>query len=79
MCSAIARRGSTWRCVLGQALAVAILIAYQVTYGYVKNGDITATLDAPALTVAVTLGATLCCATAIMGAKNNTVEGDDIP
>ena len=56
-----------------------ILAAYQVIYGYVKNGDITATLDAPALTVAVTLGATLCCATAIMGAKNNTVEGDDIP
>ena len=79
VCSAISRRGSTWRCFLGQALAVAILIAYQVTYGYVKNGDITATLDAPALMIAVILGATLCCATAIMGAENNTMEGDDLP
>ena len=79
VCAALSRRESTWRRVLGQVLAVTILAAYQVIYGYVKNGDITATLDAPALTVAVTLGATLCCATAIMGAKNNTVEGDDIP
>ena len=64
---------------LGQALAVATLVAYQVTYGYVKNGDITATLDAPALMIAVILGATLCCATAIMGAENNNMEGDDLP
>ena len=74
-CSALNARGKLSLCVLGQAIAVAMLFLSYAACAYVEKASIASTLDITALAVAVFLGATLCVASALRGEKRELSKG----
>ena len=76
-CSALNARGRLSLCILGQAIAVVVLVLSYVACAYVEKASIASTLDITALAVAVFLGATLCVASALRGENVINRRGDD--
>ncbi len=77
VCSTLSSRGRTSLGVLGQVLAILVLVLSYVGCAYVENTSIASAVDGTAIGVAVFLGATLCIATALAGGSIINRKGDD--
>lgn len=77
LCSALSGRGTVISCILGQLVAVLALGVSYIGCAYMKNADITATLDTTAMGVAVSLCAVLCIVSAFAGGAIHTRRSDD--
>lgn len=75
VCSLLSRRRSVVLGMVGQFVALAILICSYLVCAHVENDSIAAALDIPSLVVAVILGTTLCIATALVGQGRHQPEG----
>ncbi len=77
LCSILSSRERTSLCVLGQVLAIVVLVLSYVACAYMENTSIASAVDGMAIGVAVFLGATLCIATALAGGSIINRKGDD--
>lgn len=76
-CATLSSRGRTSLGVLGQTLAILVLVLSYVGCAYMENTSIASAVDGTAIGVAVFLGATLCIATALAGGSIINRKGDD--
>ena len=76
-CAALTQRQKLVTTLIGQIVAIGILVFAYVMCAQGKNGKFTDTMDIPALAVAVFLGAALCIISALAGQSAIPWKGDD--
>ncbi|MDO4536577.1 MAG: serine/threonine-protein kinase [Coriobacteriales bacterium] len=77
-CALISYHGGQLRAIIGQAVALIVLVLAYVSCAYVEKASIGATLDGAAIGIAVCFGVTLCFVTGLGGSEPRGQEADKL-
>lgn len=77
ICSFLAQRHKLVTSLMGQAVAIGILVFAYVMCAHAKNSGFTSTMDIPALAVAVFFCVAICIVSALTGQSATPWKGDD--